>query len=239
MGKLLGIYYYSESRPVAIVQLKTYKNPQSGEREREVKEPLRQREGEQDIQNKTVIRCSEGDSLINKIIYYKTRHKGQGDAVVGGDYGRGQASQRVKRLGNGNASRKRERGIQSDETSSSTTRVHGRYYFPLVLLRVVHLGGVKIYLPVVSTHCTQVLTEGSKPHPSTTDIHRLDKLPSVSSGIKSKRGRKGERILEGGTRKSRSKMQMRDDNSIVTRHNSEDIKDHYTVTHTQCIHMNM
>lgn len=34
MGKLLGIYYYSESRPVAIVQLKIYKNPQSRERER-------------------------------------------------------------------------------------------------------------------------------------------------------------------------------------------------------------
>lgn len=219
------------------MQLKIYKTRRA-EREREVKEPLRQREGEQDIQNKTVIRCSGCDSLINKIIYYKTRHKGQGDAVVGGDYGRGQASQRVKRLGNGNASRKRERGIQSDETSSSTTRVHGRYYFPLVLLRVVHLSGVKIHLPVVSTHRTQVLTEGSKPHPSTTDIHRLDKLPSVSSGIKSKRGREGEKIL-GGTRKSRNKMQMRDDNSIVTRHNSEDIKDHYTVTHTQCIHMNM
>ena len=134
--------------------------------------------------------------------------------MVGGDYGQGQASQRVKRLGNGNASRKRERGIQSDETSSSTTRVHGRYYFPLVFLRVVHLGGVKIHLPVVSTHCTQVLAEGSKPHPSTANVHRLDKLPSVTIGIKSKRGereggrekRKGGRILEGGTRKSRSKM---------------------------------
>lgn len=95
--------------------------------------------------------------------------------------------QRTKRFRNGTTAGVEIQVERCDGTGhdacSRSACLHAGHHCPGLGLWTVHLGRVEIGLTVMAADGKQIATESSKSNATATDVHRLNKFPSVSLRI--------------------------------------------------------